>query len=147
MATYTAMLLRTRPCPRGAEMHGHLAFVFASSASLASGGLAMLTTPVDGQGPPAFRGRGRCRELVTMRVIEEHHGPRGRGAPRQGRPGQWLEWSERLSIVGGLGALLGGRRRSRSPRPAGLALSSRPRPSPLRRVWGGGVREGPPSTR
>lgn len=112
MATYTAMLLSDTSVPTWHEMHGHLAFVFASSASLASGGLILLTTPTSETGPARFFAvAGVARELVAMHVMKKAMDPVTVEPLEQGKPGEWLEWSERLSIAGGLGALLGGRRR------------------------------------
>ena len=112
MATYTAILLSDTSVPTWHEMHGHLAFVFASSASLASGGLILLTTPTSETGPARFFAvAGVAGELVAMHVMKGEMDPVTVEPLEQGKPGEWLEWSERLSILGGLGALLGGRRR------------------------------------
>lgn len=137
MATYTAMLLSDTAVPTWHEMHGHLAFVFASSASLASGGLAMLTTPVEQAGPARFFAvAGVAGELVAMRVMKDAMDPVTVEPLEQGRPGQWLEWSERLSIVGGLGALLGGRRRWVAAA-SGLALVASSALTRFGVFWGG----------
>ncbi|RKQ36815.1 NrfD/PsrC family molybdoenzyme membrane anchor subunit [Kocuria tytonis] len=112
LAAYTAVLLGDTSVPTWHEMHGHLPFVFVSSASLASGGLALLTTPVAETGPArVFAVAGVAGELAAMRVMKRAMDPVAAEPLEQGRPGTWLEWSERLSIAGGLGALLGGRRR------------------------------------
>ena len=112
LAAYTAVLLGDTSVPTWHEMHGHLPFVFVSSASLASGGLALLTTPVTETGPArVFAVAGVVGELVAVRVMKNAMDPVAVEPLEQGRPGTWLEWSERLSVAGGLGALLGGRRR------------------------------------
>ncbi|HAG63947.1 MAG TPA: nitrite reductase [Kocuria sp.] len=137
MATYTAMLLGDTSVPTWHEMHGHLAFVFASSASLASGGLAMLTTPVEQAAPARFFAvAGVAGELVAMRVMKDAMDPVTVEPIEQGRPGQWLEWSERLSIAGGLGALFGGRRRWVAAA-SGLALVSSSALTRFGVFWGG----------
>ena len=112
LAAYTAVLLGDTAVPTWHEMHAHLPFVFVSSASLASGGFALVTTPVAETGPARFFAvAGVVGELAAMHVMKGAMDPVSVEPLEQGKPGAWLTWSERLSVIGGAGALLGGRRR------------------------------------
>ncbi|MCG7432915.1 polysulfide reductase NrfD [Kocuria indica] len=112
LAAYTAVLLGDTAVPTWHEMHAHLPFVFVSSASLASGGFALVTTPVAETGPARFFAvAGVAGELAAMHVMKGAMDPVSVEPLEQGKPGAWLTWSERLSVIGGVGALLGGRRR------------------------------------
>ena len=112
LAAYTAVLLGDTAVPTWHEMHAHLPFVFVSSASLASGGFALVTTPVAETGPARFFAvAGVAGELAAMHVMKGAMDPVSVEPLEQGKPGAWLTWSERLSVIGGAGALLGGRRR------------------------------------
>lgn len=112
LAVYTAMLLSDTANPTWNAAHRDLPFVFASSASLAAGGLAMVTTPVRETGPArAFAVMGVVGDIVATRYMESRMDPVTVEPLHQGRPGALLRWSERLAIAGGLGALLlGGNR-------------------------------------
>ena len=112
LAAYTAVLLGDTAVPTWHEMHAHLPFVFVSSASLASGGFALVTTPVAETGPARFFSvAGVAGELAAMHVMKGAMDPVSVEPLEQGKPGAWLTWSERLSVIGGVGVLLGGRRR------------------------------------
>ena len=112
LAAYTAVLLGDTAVPTWHEMHAHLPFVFVSSASLASGGFALVTTPVAETGPARFFAvAGVAGELAAMHVMKGAMDPVSVEPLEQGKPGAWLTWSERLSVIGGAGVLLGGRRR------------------------------------
>ena len=112
LAAYTAVLLGDTAVPTWHEMHAHLPFVFVSSASLASGGFALVTTSVAETGPARFFAvAGVAGELAAMHVMKGAMDPVSVEPLEQGKPGAWLTWSERLSVIGGAGALLGGRRR------------------------------------
>ena len=131
LAAYTAVLLGDTAVPTWHEMHAHLPFVFVSSASLASGGFALVTTPVAETGPARFFAvAGVAGELAAMHVMKGAMDPVSVEPLEQGKPGAWLTWSERLSVIGGAGALLGGRRRCcllyTSPSPRDATLSRMP---------------------
>ena len=112
LAAYTAVLLGDTAVPTWHEMHAHLPFVFVSSASLAAGGFALVTTPVAETGPARFFAvAGVAGELAAMHVMKGAMDPVSVEPLEQGKPGAWLTWSERLSVIGGVGVLLGGRRR------------------------------------
>lgn len=113
LAVYTAVLLSDTAVPTWNAAHRDLPFVFVSSASLAAGGLAMVTTPTREAGPArVFAVLGVAGELIAMRYMESRMDPVTVEPLHQGKPGTLLRWSERLSVAGGLGALLLGRHRA-----------------------------------
>ncbi|HUO41232.1 MAG TPA: NrfD/PsrC family molybdoenzyme membrane anchor subunit [Mycobacterium sp.] len=113
LAVYTAVLLGDTATPTWNAAHEDLPFVFAGSASLAASGLAMITTPVRETGPARrLAVVGVVGDLAAMKLMERRMDPVAAEPLHHGRSGQMLWWSERLVIAGGLGALLGGRRRA-----------------------------------
>lgn len=122
LAVYTAVLLGDTATPTWHGAHRDLPFVFVSSAGLASGGLAMLTTPVREAGPARrLAVLSVLGDLIAMRAMEHRMDPTAAEPLRRGRAGAMLRWSERLAIAGGLGTLVGGRRRGLAAL-SGLAL-------------------------
>jgi hypothetical protein len=122
LAVYTAVLLTNTATPTWNAAYRDLPFVFASSASLAASGLAMITTPVSEAGPARkLAVIGSISDLISARFTEYRMDPVTREPLHHGTPGRLLAWSERLAAVGGLGALLGGHRRDVAAL-SGLAL-------------------------
>ncbi|UVO13836.1 polysulfide reductase NrfD [Mycobacterium sp. SVM_VP21] len=122
LAVYTAVLLGDTATPTWHGAHRDLPFVFVSSASLASGGLAMLTTPVREAGPARrLAVLGVLGDVIATRAMEQRMDPIAAEPLHQGRAGAMLRWSERLAIAGGIGTLLGGHRRGMAAL-SGLAL-------------------------
>ncbi|WP_068184731.1 NrfD/PsrC family molybdoenzyme membrane anchor subunit [Mycobacterium sp. UM_CSW] len=112
LAVYTAVLLSDTATPTWNAAYKDLPFVFASSATLAASGLAMITTPVAEAGPARTLAIiGAASDLVSARFTEHRMDPVTREPLHHGRPGRLLAWSERLAAAGGLGALLGGKHR------------------------------------
>ncbi len=112
LSVYTSVLLSDTSVPTWNAAKDHLPFVFVSSASLASGGLAMITTPVEEAGPArALAVTGAVADIAATKVMENQMDPVAAEPLHQGGPGKMMKWSERLVIAGGLGALLGGRNR------------------------------------
>jgi formate-dependent nitrite reductase membrane component NrfD len=122
LAVYTAVLLGDTSTPTWNAAHEELPFVFASSASLASAGLAMVTTPA-AQTAPARRLAvlGVIGDLLATRMMHRRMDPVAAEPLHEGRAGQMLRLSEALAVAGGIGTLLGGRRRAVAV-PSGLAL-------------------------
>lgn len=113
LAVYTAVLLSDTANPTWNAAHRDLPFVFVSSASLAAGGLAMVTTPTRETGPArALAVMGVAGDLLATRYMESRMDPVTVEPLHQGRPGELLKWSERLAVAGGFGALLLGRNRA-----------------------------------
>lgn len=122
LAGYTAVLLADTAVPTWNGAHRDLPFVFISSASLASGGLAMVTTPVAETGPArVFAGLGVIGDLVATRYMERRMDPVLLEPLHQGTPGKLMKWSERLAVLGGVGTLFAGRSRAVAVA-SGLAL-------------------------
>lgn len=112
LAVYTAVLLGDTATPTWHGAHEDLPFVFVSSASLASGGLAMVTTSVAEAGPARRLAiLGVVGDLIATRMMQRRMDPIAAEPLHQGRAGAMLEWSERLAFAGGIGTLLGGRNR------------------------------------
>lgn len=110
LGAYTAVLLSDTAVPTWNDAHRDLPFVFVSSASLAAGGMAMLTTPTREAGPArALAALGVVGDVTAMRLMERRMDPVTVEPLHEGTAGKMLAWSERLAIAGGLGALLGGR--------------------------------------
>ena len=113
LAVYTAVLLADTATPTWNAARDELPFVFVSSASLAAGGLAMVTTPMAETGPArTLAVLGVVGNLAATTMMHRRMDPVEAEPLRQGTPGRMLRWSRALTIVGGAGALLGGRRRS-----------------------------------
>lgn len=122
LAAYTAVLLGDTATPTWNAAHEELPFVFVSSATLASAGLAMITTPVEEAGPARkLAALGVVGDLVATRVMEHRMDPVTAEPLHEGKAGAMLKWSERLAAAGGLGSLLAGRSRAVAAA-SGLAL-------------------------
>jgi len=122
LAVYTAVLLGDTSTPTWNHARDELPFVFVSSASLAAAGLAMVTTPV-AQTAPARKLAvlGVVGDLVATQVMRQRMDPVAAEPLHDGRSGALLRVSEALAVAGGIGTLLGGRRRGVAAA-AGLAL-------------------------
>lgn len=112
LASYTGALLANTVVPTWEAGRGHLSYLFASSASLAAGGAAMITTPVAEAGPARLlAAAGVAGDVASMHLMKESMHPLEREPLETGTPGTLLTWAERLAIAGGIGTLLGGRSR------------------------------------
>jgi formate-dependent nitrite reductase membrane component NrfD len=122
LAVYTAVLLGDTATPTWNAAHEELPFVFVSSASLASAGLAMITTPV-AQTAPARKLAvfGVAGDLLATQVMRRRMDPVAAEPLHAGRAGAMMRLSEALAVAGGIGTLLGGRRRGVAVA-SGLAL-------------------------
>jgi formate-dependent nitrite reductase membrane component NrfD len=122
LAVYTAVLLADTSTPAWNDARDELPFVFVSSASLASAGLAMITTPVAETAPARkLAVFGVIGDLVATQVMHRRMDPVVAETLHEGRPGTLLRLSEALAVAGGIGTLLGGRRRGVAA-VSGLAL-------------------------
>ena len=111
VASYTAVLLTDTATPAWHDGFRQMPFVFVGSAAAASGGLAMITAPIDQAGPARrLAVAGAATELVAETIME-----RSMGLPaetlHQGTAGVLIRTSKILTAVGGVGALFGGRNR------------------------------------
>jgi formate-dependent nitrite reductase membrane component NrfD len=122
LAVYTSVLLADTSTPTWNHARDELPFVFVSSASLAAAGLAMVTTPVAETAPARkLAVIGVVGDLVATRVMRGRMDPVAAEPLHDGRSGSMLRLSEALAVAGGIGTLLGGRRRGVAAA-AGLAL-------------------------
>lgn len=112
LASYTGALLADTAVPTWSASRDHLSYLFVSSASLATGGAAMVTTPVAEAGPARIlAAAGVVGDVVSMRAMKESMHPLEAEPLETGKAGAMLGWAERLAVVGGIGAVLGGRNR------------------------------------
>lgn len=112
LAAYTGVLLSDTANPTWNGAKEDLSFVFASSASLAAGGLGMVTTPVRDAGPArALAVMGSAAELAASEIMERRMDPVAAEPLHEGTPGAMLKWSKRLAAAGGIAALFAGRSR------------------------------------
>lgn len=112
LAAYTGVLLSDTANPTWNDAKEDLSFVFVSSASLAAGGLGMVTTPPEDAKPARVLAvMGSAAELVSSELMERRMDPVSVEPLHQGAPGTMLRWSKRLAAAGGIGALFAGRSR------------------------------------
>ncbi|MBM7366401.1 NrfD/PsrC family molybdoenzyme membrane anchor subunit [Gordonia hydrophobica] len=114
LAAYTAVLLGDTAMPTWNAMHRDLPFVFVSSASLAAGGLALVTTPAVEAGPARnLAVLGVIGDVAAMRFLESRMDPVAAEPLHHGKPGTLMRVAERLAVIGGVGALVSGGREGR----------------------------------
>lgn len=112
LAVYTAILFSDTAVPAWNSAKDHLPFLFVSSAAAASGGLAMITTPVEETGPArGFAVLGAVGDVAATKIQDARMDEVSNEPYRTGRPGALLKWAERLVVAGGVGAAVGGRNR------------------------------------
>jgi hypothetical protein len=111
LATYTAVLIADTAAPSWHEASPELPFVFAGSALASASGVGLLAAP-PAETTPARRLAlaGAAVELAASRSIETRLGLLSEPY-RQGSAGRLLRTGRSLTLVGALGALLGGRSR------------------------------------
>ncbi len=112
VAAYTAVLLSDTATPSWHEAYRELPFVFCASAAAASGGLAMVTTPV-AQAAPArrFALGGALADLAAEPRMERSMGLAAEPL-REGRAGTTMRVARALTLAGAAGTLLAGRSRA-----------------------------------
>lgn len=113
LAAYTAVLLSDTANPTwNAARHG-LPYVFVSSASLAAGGMAMVTTPKhETASARVLALLGAAGELTATRLMKKPMHSDEVEPLETGPAGTKLQWAERLTIAGGIAAIAGGRSRA-----------------------------------
>lgn len=113
LAAYTGVLLADTANPTWNAAKEDLSFVFASSASLAAGGLGMITTPTDKARPArTLAAVGAAAELVSSELMERRMDPVAAEPLHHGAPGKMLKASKALAAIGGIGALFSGKSRT-----------------------------------
>lgn len=122
VASYTAVLLSDTATPTWHDAHRHLPFLFVGSAAAASGGLAMITSPV-GQAGPARRMAvgGALLEFAVDQRMEVAMGLTAEPL-HQGKAGSYLQVAKVLNTIGVAGTVLLGRRSRSAAVICGTAL-------------------------
>lgn len=112
LAVYTSVLFGDTSVPAWNEARKHLPWLFVSSASAATGGMAMVTTDPAETGPSRMLAvAGAAGEIAVTKAMEEQMDEVSHEPFRIGKAGTYLKWAERLTIAGGIGAALGGKNR------------------------------------
>lgn len=112
LAVYTAVLINDTANPVWNASRKHLPYVFASSASLASAGVAMITTSKRQTLPARILGGiGVVGDVVSMHVMKDAMHPAEREPLETGEPGKMLTFAEILAVAGGVGSIFAGRSR------------------------------------
>ncbi|MGZ8742882.1 MAG: NrfD/PsrC family molybdoenzyme membrane anchor subunit, partial [Nocardioides sp.] len=112
VAAYTAVLLSDTATPSWHAAFKELPFVFVASAAAASGGLAMVTSPVAETGPARrFAAAGAVAELVMEQRMERSMGITAEPL-HEGKAGRLMRASRALTIGGAVGSLIAGRSRT-----------------------------------
>jgi formate-dependent nitrite reductase membrane component NrfD len=122
VAAYGAALLGQTAVPAWNSAHAQLPFVFAGSAAASAGGFGMIVAPV-GEAGPARRlaVAGAAGELAASRLMEQRLGLVGE-TYRTGAAARHLQRATALTVAGGLGAALLGRRSRVAAAVSGAAL-------------------------
>lgn len=122
VAAYTAVLLSHTAVPAWHAAHRQLPFVFTGSAAASGGGFGMVFAPVAEAAPARRLGvLGAAAEVVASRLLERRGGFVA-GAYTTGRAHRLRAWSERLTVVGAVGAATVARRSRAAAVASGLAL-------------------------
>lgn len=126
LAGYTAVLLADTSNPTWNGAKKNLPYVFVSSASLASAGIAMALTPTEHAGPArALAAAGAASDLYFTNRMKEDMEPEERAPLERGKPGKLIKASEALVAAGGVGTALASVTKSRAVAAvSGLALAA-----------------------
>ena len=112
VAAYTAVLLADTATPSWHSAYRELPFVFVSSALAASGGLGMLSAPVDQAGPARrVAVGGAVVELLAEKQMERSMGITAEPL-HKGKAGKFMKAAKALTVAGAAGSLLAGRSRT-----------------------------------
>lgn len=112
LAVYTAALLSNTAVPTWNAARRGLPFVFASSASLAAGGAAMVTTPPEQAGPARLLAlMGVAGDVLALAWTTNDMHPLEAEPLQTGHAGKLMRLSEACVLAGGAGTVLFGRNR------------------------------------
>jgi formate-dependent nitrite reductase membrane component NrfD len=112
VAAYTAVLLADTATPSWHSAYRELPFVFVSSALAASGGLGMMSAPLDQAGPARrFAVGGAVVELLAEAQMERSMGITAEPL-HTGKAGRLMKAAKALTVAGAAGSLLAGRSRA-----------------------------------
>ena len=111
VAAYTAVLLADTATPAWHAAYRELPFVFVGSAAAASGGLAMLASPIDQAGPARRMAlAGAVLEMVAERTMERSMGMTAEPL-HHGKAGRLMTAAKSLTLSGAAGSVLASRSR------------------------------------
>ncbi|AGP52659.1 NrfD/PsrC family molybdoenzyme membrane anchor subunit [Streptomyces rapamycinicus] len=122
VASYTAVLAADTAVPAWHDGYRELPYLFAGSAAMAAGGMALLASPVAENAPA--RGvalLGTAVETAAVKAMERRLGVVAE-TYREGRAGKLMRAAEALSVAGALGGALLGRRGRAAAALSGAAL-------------------------
>jgi formate-dependent nitrite reductase membrane component NrfD len=111
VATYTSVLIADTAVPAWHEARHELPFVFAGSAAVAAGGIAVAFSPLS-EATPARRllAAGAVTELAAVEALRRRLGPELAETYEEGLAGTLGRWSKALTAAGAVTAIVGGRR-------------------------------------
>jgi hypothetical protein len=122
VASYTAVLLSQTAVPAWNAAHEELPFIFTGSSAASAGGLGMIVAPVVEAGPARRLALyGAAAELLASRRLESRLDLVDE-VFHTGAAGTQLQWAQRLTAAGAVGALLLGRRSRLASGISGFAL-------------------------
>jgi len=122
VASYTAVLLSDTATPTWHDAYPHLPFLFVGSAAAASGGMAMITSPVDQAGPA--RRMAVAGTLAEFAVDQRMEAAMGLTAEplHEGKAGSYLLIAKACNMIGVVGTVLAARRSRSASVISGAAL-------------------------
>lgn len=126
LSSYTGALLADTAVPTWNAAKDNLSYLFVSSASMASSGVALMTTPPEQTHPArVLATMGAVSDLYFSEKLTEPMHPAEAEPLQNGKPGKMLRWAKHLTIAGGIGAaLLSGNRIAAMASGAALATAS-----------------------
>ncbi|HEU4657381.1 MAG TPA: NrfD/PsrC family molybdoenzyme membrane anchor subunit [Capillimicrobium sp.] len=122
LGTYTAALIANTSVPVWHEARHELPFVFAGSCLTSAGALGAIVVPDEESGAARRMAlAGSVIELATTQYMERKLGPLARPY-KEGTSGRLAKATKALTLAGGVGMAIAGRRRHRLAAAAGAAL-------------------------
>ncbi|MCU1453586.1 MAG: polysulfide reductase, partial [Acidimicrobiales bacterium] len=122
VAAYTSVLIADTAVPAWHEARGELPYLFVSSAAAAATGWGLVWSPLDDHGPlRRLAPLAAAAEVGIERRMEQRLGMVGEPYST-GRAGALLRWARVLTVAGGVGGALFGRRSRVGATVSGLAL-------------------------
>lgn len=111
LATYTAALVSNTAVPAWHEAYREMPFIFAGSGATAAGGLAMLVTPAEQNGPARRMAvAGAAVEITAAEMLLNRLGMVAEPY-KQGRPGRLMSAARAMTAGAAVVSTLGGRSR------------------------------------
>jgi hypothetical protein len=122
VAAYTGALIADTAVPAWHDAYRELPFLFVGSAAAAAGGLGLVAAPVGHNGPARrLAVAGAALELAMSKRVEDRPGVVAE-TYHSGKAGTRLRAAKALTVAGGVGALVAGRRSRLGAVASGLCL-------------------------